>query len=55
VALIPDCGHLPHVERPDRFVGIVRRFLADYADDIQYVSEVDSTRSPHVANGSDGA
>ena len=25
--LIPDCGHLPHVEQPDRFTEIVARFL----------------------------
>ena len=25
--LIPDCGHLPHVERPDRFAVILSRFL----------------------------
>jgi pimeloyl-ACP methyl ester carboxylesterase len=24
---IPDCGHLPHVERPDRFVEVLGRFL----------------------------
>ncbi len=27
--LIPDCGHLPHVERPDLFVAAVERFLAE--------------------------
>jgi 4,5:9,10-diseco-3-hydroxy-5,9,17-trioxoandrosta-1(10),2-diene-4-oate hydrolase len=25
--LIPNCGHLPHVERPERFVSIVDGFL----------------------------
>jgi pimeloyl-ACP methyl ester carboxylesterase len=25
--LIPDCGHLPYVERPDRFVAALKRFL----------------------------
>jgi 4,5:9,10-diseco-3-hydroxy-5,9,17-trioxoandrosta-1(10),2-diene-4-oate hydrolase len=25
--LIPDCGHLPHVERPDAFVAALGRFL----------------------------
>ena len=26
--LIPDCGHLPHVERPDIFVSALNRFLS---------------------------
>jgi pimeloyl-ACP methyl ester carboxylesterase len=25
--LIPDCGHLPHVEQPERFVSILGEFL----------------------------
>jgi 4,5:9,10-diseco-3-hydroxy-5,9,17-trioxoandrosta-1(10),2-diene-4-oate hydrolase len=28
LAVIPDCGHLPHVERPDRCADILGRFLA---------------------------
>jgi pimeloyl-ACP methyl ester carboxylesterase len=27
LALIPDCGHLPHVEHPERFAAILGRFL----------------------------
>ena len=27
LVFIPDCGHLPHVERPDRFVEVLGRFL----------------------------
>jgi len=27
LALIPDCGHMPHVERPDRFVNVLEEFL----------------------------
>ena len=27
--LIPDCGHLPHVERPKRFVSALEEFLRD--------------------------
>ena len=26
LALIPDCGHLPHVERPELFVAALGRF-----------------------------
>ena len=26
LALIPDCGHLPHVERPDLFVAALGHF-----------------------------
>ena len=29
--LIPNCGHLPHVEQPDRFVAILDRFLGQQA------------------------
>ena len=29
--LIPSCGHLPHVERPERFVSIVDGFLQNAA------------------------
>ena len=27
--LIPECGHLPHVEQPERFVSSLRRFLSE--------------------------
>ncbi len=33
LALIPDCGHVPHVERPDRFVAALGRFLAEHRGD----------------------
>jgi pimeloyl-ACP methyl ester carboxylesterase len=29
--LIPDCGHLPHIEQPDRFVAILHQFLDEQA------------------------
>jgi pimeloyl-ACP methyl ester carboxylesterase len=29
--LIPDCGHLPHIEQPDRFVAILNQFLDEQA------------------------
>ncbi len=29
LALIPDCGHLPHVERPDHFADVLGRFLGE--------------------------
>ena len=28
--LIPHCGHLPHVELPDRFAAILGKFLDEY-------------------------
>jgi pimeloyl-ACP methyl ester carboxylesterase len=31
LALIPDCGHMPHVERPDRFVAALEGFLGGRA------------------------
>jgi pimeloyl-ACP methyl ester carboxylesterase len=27
LAVLPDCGHLPQVERPDRFAAVLGRFL----------------------------
>ncbi|MDP9372535.1 MAG: alpha/beta fold hydrolase [Chloroflexota bacterium] len=33
LALIPDCGHLPHLERPEHFVAALSRFLAEHRDD----------------------
>jgi pimeloyl-ACP methyl ester carboxylesterase len=27
--LIPNCGHLPHVEQPERFVSTLAEFLSD--------------------------
>ncbi len=30
LALIPDCGHLPHVKRPDRFIATLGPFLDDH-------------------------
>ena len=27
LALIPDCGHMPHVECPDRFLGVLGKFI----------------------------
>ncbi len=30
--VIPDCGHLPHLERPDRFVAALGRFLVEHRD-----------------------
>ena len=27
LAMIPDCGHLPHIKRPDQFVAALERFL----------------------------
>ena len=27
LALIPDCGHMPHVECPDRFLAALDEFL----------------------------
>ena len=31
LALIPECGHMPHVERPDRFVAALDGFFGDRA------------------------
>jgi pimeloyl-ACP methyl ester carboxylesterase len=30
LALFPDCGHLPHVERPARFVEVLHNWLAEH-------------------------
>jgi pimeloyl-ACP methyl ester carboxylesterase len=31
LTILPDCGHLPHVEKLDAFVSTVRAFLAEDA------------------------
>jgi 2-hydroxy-6-oxonona-2,4-dienedioate hydrolase len=33
LALIPNCGHLPHVERPGEFAAVLGRFLDEHAPD----------------------
>jgi 2-hydroxy-6-oxonona-2,4-dienedioate hydrolase len=38
LAVIPDCGHLPHVERPDLFTDVLGRFLAGNRADLVAVS-----------------
>jgi 4,5:9,10-diseco-3-hydroxy-5,9,17-trioxoandrosta-1(10),2-diene-4-oate hydrolase len=35
LALIPDCGHMPHVECPDRFLGALDGFLLNYVGNVQ--------------------
>jgi 4,5:9,10-diseco-3-hydroxy-5,9,17-trioxoandrosta-1(10),2-diene-4-oate hydrolase len=30
LSLFPDCGHLPHVERPDRFAAVLRKWLTEH-------------------------
>jgi 4,5:9,10-diseco-3-hydroxy-5,9,17-trioxoandrosta-1(10),2-diene-4-oate hydrolase len=30
--IIPDCGHLPHVEQPKRFVSVLGEFLGERVD-----------------------
>lgn len=42
--LIPNCGHLPHVEQPETFVTIVGRFLRE--NRISGVEAGPSTASP---------
>jgi pimeloyl-ACP methyl ester carboxylesterase len=32
LAVLPDCGHLPHVEHPRRFVGVLGDWLAEHRD-----------------------
>jgi pimeloyl-ACP methyl ester carboxylesterase len=32
LALIPDCGHMPHVECPDRFLAALDGFLLKWLD-----------------------
>jgi 4,5:9,10-diseco-3-hydroxy-5,9,17-trioxoandrosta-1(10),2-diene-4-oate hydrolase len=31
LTVIPDCGHMPHVERPEPFLDVLQRFLSDGA------------------------
>jgi pimeloyl-ACP methyl ester carboxylesterase len=39
LAWIPNCGHLPHVERPARFAAVLGRFLAGVASSPELPSE----------------
>jgi pimeloyl-ACP methyl ester carboxylesterase len=32
LALLADCGHLPHVECPDRFATVLSEWLAEHPD-----------------------
>jgi pimeloyl-ACP methyl ester carboxylesterase len=32
LALFAECGHLPHVECPDRFATVLSEWLAEHAD-----------------------
>jgi pimeloyl-ACP methyl ester carboxylesterase len=32
LALIPDCGHMPHVECPDRFLAALTEFIGERAN-----------------------
>lgn len=32
LSLFPDCGHLPHVEQPDRFAAVVADWLTEHSD-----------------------
>jgi len=34
LAVIADCGHMPHVERPDELLGVLLPFLAAHRDDV---------------------
>ena len=34
LAVIPHCGHLPHVERPGEFAPALGRFLDEHARDV---------------------
>jgi len=36
LALLPDCGHLPHVEHPDRFAAVLGDWLAEHHDAVPY-------------------
>jgi 4,5:9,10-diseco-3-hydroxy-5,9,17-trioxoandrosta-1(10),2-diene-4-oate hydrolase len=32
LALFPDCGHLPHIEQPERFAAVLGDWLAEHRD-----------------------
>jgi hypothetical protein len=33
--VFPDCGHLPHVEQPDRFAAVLSDWLTEHRDQLQ--------------------
>ncbi len=50
LAVIPDCGHMPHVERPEEFLGVVVPFLARHAAEPRPAS----TEPTHIAPDNGG-
>ncbi len=43
LAVILDCGHMPHVERPDEFLGALLPFLAAHRDEVPAVTAAPTT------------
>lgn len=35
LSMFPDCGHLPHVEFPDRFAAVLREWLIEHQDSLE--------------------
>ena len=34
LSLFPDCGHLPHVEHPDRFAAVLSDWLTEHHEPV---------------------
>ena len=48
LALLPDCGHLPHVEQPERFAAVLGAWLTEHNNRHPTHEGVESTTFPDV-------
>jgi hypothetical protein len=50
--VFPDCGHLPHVEQPDRFAAVLGDWLTEHREQQPQSPPSTPIASPDLAEGS---